>query len=152
ALGPNHEVVDINGRTTGLGAGGTFPGGLLAVGGGTAPVFGQLGPNVGNGVVAFVPQGNIGRFTSNRFVVAPEVGIEAGVYVTSHVRLSVGYNYLYMSDVARPGQQVTLGINPRFVPTSPAFGSTSGQSQPRVTGQQTEFHAQGVQFGVEVKY
>ena len=64
----------------------------------------MLGPN-GN-ATAFVRQGNLGRYTTNRFIVVPEVGIEAGLYVTSHIRLAVGYNFLYMTDVARPGRQV----------------------------------------------
>jgi hypothetical protein len=148
ALGPNHETLQVYGRTTALTPGGlTLPGGLLAVGGGNETV------NAANGQpTAFVHQGNIGRYTTNRFIVAPEVGLSAGAYVTSHIKLAVGYNFLYMTDVVRPGQQVNPQIDTRFVPSSPAFGSTSGQPVPTVTGRREDFHAQGVTFSAEVKY
>lgn len=155
ALGPNHEIVDIYGRTTALMPGNpTLPGGLLAAGFGAQNVMGPIGPNPGAPTVttAILRQGNIGRYTTNRFVAAPEVGIEAGTYVTSHIRLGVGYNFLYMTDVARPGRQVDTQINTRFVPSSPAFGSLSGLPLPTVTGRREDFHAQGVQFTAEVKY
>jgi hypothetical protein len=148
ALGPNHQTVDINGYTTALTPGGrTLSGGLLAVGQGIQTV---LGPD-GN-PSAFVKQGNLGRVTTNRFIVVPEVGVEAGLYVTSHVRLAVGYNFLYMTDVARPGRQVDPYVNPRFVPSSPAFGSLSGAQLPMVTGAREDFHAHMVQFSAEVRY
>lgn len=148
ALGPNHETVDINGFTTAQMPGGrTLSGGLLAVGQGIQTVLGPDGQPA-----AFVRQGNLGRVTTNRFIVVPEVGIEAGLYVTSHIRLAVGYNFLYMTDVARPGRQIDSYINPRFVPTSPAFGSLSGAPLPMVTGAREDFHAHMVQFSAEVRY
>jgi hypothetical protein len=150
ALGPNHEVLEINGLSRSLAGGPVAPGGLLAVGGGNEAV---LGTNNGvPAVIAYRHQGNIGRFTTNRIVYAPEVGITAGAYVTSHVKLGIGYNFLYMSDVMRPGTQIDPVINPRFVPTSPAFGSVSGGSFPTLTGRHEDFHAQGIQFTVEVQY
>ena len=96
--------------------------------------------------------GNIGRYTTNRFIFAPEIGLQAGAYVTSHIKLAVGYNFLYMTDVVRPGTQVDTQINTRLVPASPAFGSVSGRPLPMVTGTREDFHAQGVPFSVEVKY
>src|SRR5262249_14650018 len=85
AVGPNHETVDISGFSRGGGV--TLPGGLLAVG----------GPTTG---------GNIGRDSTNRFVVMPEVGAHLGCQLTSHVRVSAGYHFLYVNDVVRPGSQI----------------------------------------------
>jgi hypothetical protein len=148
SFGPNHEVLQVFGRTTALTPGGaTLPGGLLAVGGGTETVIGANGQPT-----AFVQRGNIGRFTNSRFSVAPEFGIQAGAYVTSHIKLGVGYNFLYMTDVIRPGTQINQQINTRFVPSSPAFGSTSGQPVPTINGAREDFYAQGVTFSAEIKY
>jgi hypothetical protein len=148
AIGPNHEVLQVYGRTTGLTPGNpTLPGGLLAVGGGNETVIGANGQPT-----AFVHQGNIGRYTTNRFIVAPEGSVQAGAYISSHVKLAIGYNFLYMTDVIRPGQQVNTQVNTRFVPSSPAFGSTSGVQVPTVTGRREDFHAQGLTFSAEVKY
>jgi hypothetical protein len=150
SFGPNHEILEIYGTTTAVPGGPTQPGGLLAVGGG-----GGLVPGTNTTPLqppTYVQQANIGRFTTNRFVVAPEVGLQAGVYVTSHVKLSIGYNFLYMTDVIRPGTQPDLQINTRYVPASNMFGTTSGPPVPAVTGTHEDFHAQGVTFSAEVKY
>lgn len=152
AFGPNHEILEVYGTTTANTPGGaTLPGGLLAVGGGAGPVPGSASPTSG-GIPTFVQQGNIGRFTTNRFIVVPEVGLQAGAYVTSHIKLSIGYNFLYMTDVIRPGTQPDTQINTRYVPASPGFGTTSGQPVPMVTGTREDFHAQGLTFSAELKY
>src|SRR5262249_23740520 len=62
--------------------------------------------------------GNIGSSTTGRFSVVPEVGMNLGYYVTDWMRLSVGYNFLYWSGVARPGEQIDRRVN-----LNNAFGS-----------------------------
>jgi hypothetical protein len=148
SFGPDHQTTEITGRTTALVPGGaTLPGGLLAVGGGTAPVFAPNGQ-----IAALVPQGNIGRYTTNRFIIAPEVGAEIGLYVTDGIRLGVSYNFLYMSDVARPNRQIDTRINQKFVPASPAFGAGAGQPLPLFPVSQEDFHANAVTFTAEIRY
>jgi Putative beta barrel porin-7 (BBP7) len=148
ALGPNHEVLEIAGRTTPLMPGaGPLPGGLLAVGGGNETIIGANGAPT-----AFIHDGNIGRYSTSRFAYAPEVSAQIGAYVTGNIKLAVGYNFLYISDTLRPGTQIDQQINTRFVPASPAFGSTSGQAVPMVTARREDYHAQGVQFTAEFKY
>jgi hypothetical protein len=136
ALGPNHEVIEITGLTSEVGGTGLVaPGGLLAAG----FMGGPLG-------------GNIGRQITNRFTVVPEVTGRVGFQLFRSMRAWVGYGFLYMNDVARPGSQIDLAINPRVVPASPAFGSTSGPAVPRSTGSRNDFFAHGVQFGLEMRY
>ncbi len=149
AIGPVHEVIEIGGRTQALTpGGGILPGGLLAVGSGVETVVGPF-----NNPTAFVRQGNLGRYVADRIAYVPEVGLQVGAYVTQHVKVMVGYDFLYISDVSRPGFQVNPVINGRFVPTSPAFGSTSGPpAAPFYPGGHDDFYAHGVRFGVEVRY
>jgi hypothetical protein len=129
SLGNNHEVIGIIGQTTGIGPADGIRGGLLAV-----------------------PGGNAGRIEFNRFVVVPEVGVNFGWQATSWLRLNVSYDFLYINDVARPGSQIDPFVNPKLVPVSAAFGSTSGPNFPAPTAKSDTFWAQGVQFGVEFKY
>ncbi len=132
ALGPNHQTVKISGTTTGTAVDGTpveVAGGLLAV-----------------------PRGNVGRFTTNWFVVAPELTLSAGVQLTGGLRVSAGFNYLYVNSVARPGSQVNPIVNPALVPSSLAFGSPSGLPQPAPTTKQENFFAHGFHFNVELRY
>jgi hypothetical protein len=129
ALGTNHQVIEISGLTSGVGAGGSVLGGFLAA-----------------------PGGNAGRFSQNRFVVVPEIGGTLGWQVNRALRLQIGYDFLYINDVSRPGTQIDPVVNQRLVPSSPAFGSTSGPSSPTRTFQSESFFAHGVQFGVQVSH
>ncbi len=137
AVGPNHETITISGATRDPNTGNVQPGGLLAVG--QAISAGNTG-------------GNIGRQITDRITVVPEAAAQVGVQVTRHVRLSAGYQFLYMNDVARPGPQVDPVINPRLVPISPTFGTLSGQAAPRITIARNDFFAHGALLRVEVNY
>src|SRR5208282_1869828 len=95
ALGEMHESVGIGGLTTTSGLGlptTTAQGGFFAL------------------------STNSGRFTRDRFAVVPEGIFQVGYQVSSRLRLFVGYDFLYLSDVARPGNQIDHTINPTQLP------------------------------------
>src|SRR5262249_17406064 len=124
AVGNNHEVLDVSGATTVTEPGMapvTRPGGLLAL------------------------ESNIGHFSRDRTVVIPEFGVKVGYQVTSCLRLYAGYSLLYWGDVARPGNQVDLNVNPTLLPpvTAPA-----GLLRPAPRFQDSSFWAQGIDLGV----
>jgi hypothetical protein len=56
-----------------------------------------------NGGLLFQPV----SYTRDRFTVVPEVGVNVGCQLTSYLRASLGYNFLYWSSVARAGDQAT---------------------------------------------
>ncbi len=122
ALGDMSEEVDINGFKTVNGV--TSAGDLLT----------QAGTN-------------IGTFRQNRFAWSPDVGLNLGYQVTDHMRLFVGYDFLYISDVARAGQQVNLNVNP-----NPLRGVAGGPAQPAFVFQSSDFWAQGLNLGLEFRY
>jgi hypothetical protein len=130
AVGDTHEVVHINGGQQVLTPTGPMPpvpGGLLAL------------PT------------NIGHFHRDQLAFAPEFDVNVGYELCHYCTLFVGYSFLYLSQVARAGDQIDLGIDvnniPNHVPASP-----SGQSRPEVTLRETGFWAQGVNFGVEFSW
>lgn len=135
-LGVTHQTVDISGSTTVTRAGGAqqfFSGGLL-----TAP-------------------SNIGRYSRDRFSVVPEVGLTLGYQVTDHVKVTAGYNFLYWSNVVRPGGQIDRNVNTNLVPSLAATAGQRGNNggNPPVPAPQlrdTDFWAQGVNFGLEFAY
>jgi hypothetical protein len=139
AMGSMYQVVNINGSTTFSNdpfGNGTQPGALLA------------------------STTNIGNHTQNRFAVAPEVGFKIGYDVTDHLRVFAGYNFLYLSSVVRPGDQIDLNVNPAFRPasgTTPGFGNVqspalAGPRVPAVLMNTTNYWAQGLTFGVMYRY
>jgi hypothetical protein len=129
ALGSTHEVIDLSGFTAAAGTvNGVVPAGLL------------------------VTSSNRGARAHDEFAVVPEIGINVGYQVCNCLRVFVGYTFLYMSDVARPGDQINRTVNPNIVPVSQTFGTAAGPAQPSFTFNRTDFWAQGANFGFEVRY
>jgi hypothetical protein len=132
AIGGTHEITTIQGATVGTPANGSglieVPGGLLAL------------------------TTNSGKHSHDEFAVVPELGINAGYQISPLLRVWVGYSFLYWSDVARPGDQIDRNINPSYVPTSHVFGTAPTPALPAYPNQRTDFWAQGVNFGLELRY
>jgi hypothetical protein len=135
AMGDVYQVVNINGSTT-FSANGvapiTQPGALL------------------------VTPTNMGQFSAHRFGIMPEATLKIGVDLTPNLRLFVGYNFLYLNSVVRPGDQIDLNVNQAYRPTpvGPGFGVISGSvpAAPQVLFRTTDYWAQGVNFGLQYRY
>lgn len=130
ALGNTHQTVTINGHQVVTNAAGTtvFRGGLLAL------------------------PSNIGRVSRDQFTVVPELGINLGVQVSENLRVFVGYNVLYWSNVVRPGDQIDRVLDITQIPNFPTTAPSAGLGRPLVPLRGTDFWAQGISFGVELRY
>jgi hypothetical protein len=130
ALGATEQELDISGfqtKTLPGEATQTFRGGLLAV-----------GPNLGD-------------FTRNQFSVVPELTFNAGYWILPNLRVHVGYNFLYWTNVIRPGNQIDSVVNLSNVPNGPTVG-TSSLMRPQPLFEQSGMLVHGVQFGVEWRW
>lgn len=131
ALGTVEEIADVRGVTVITPPGGAArvsPGGLLAL------------PT------------NIGRHTQSHFAVLPEAGLDVGYQLSRCVAVSVGYNFLYLSDVARPGDQIDPVLNPTQLPALGSAGRLVGAPRPAFQFHETDFWAQGLRCGLEFRY
>jgi hypothetical protein len=112
---------------------------------------GQPPLNFQGGLLAL--NSNIGQFSRDVFSVVPEVGVNVGYQVTDHLRAYVGYNFLYWSNVIRPGDQIdrVIDVNrvPRFAPPGVPDATTI---RPAVLFRETDFWAQGVNVGMEYRW
>jgi hypothetical protein len=108
------------------------------------------GPEVHPGNLLALPT-NMGVWSTNRFAVVPEIGVNFGYQLTEHLRFNVGYTLLYWSSVLRPGDQVDLNINPSQIPN---FGLEPfrGPVAPTVPLDDRGIWAQGVNLGVEFRW
>ncbi len=131
ALGTTDQVVDVAGSTI------ITPQGKSST--------------VGNGGLLAQPT-NSGRFSQDRFAVVPEVGVNVGYQATKHLRVFAGYNFLYCSNVVRPGDQIDRTVNPTQLPTTGMSPQLIGPARPAPVLRDTDFWAQGVNFGVEFRY
>jgi hypothetical protein len=133
ALGSNHEAVEVQGTST---------------------LFPNPGPTTTVPVGQFAGPSNIGRRTRDEFAVIPEVEVKVGYQVTNWLRATVGYNFLYVSRVVRPGSQVDLFVNDSVNPVNGAFGVApiDRSALPQPLFNRTDFWAQGITFGLELRY
>lgn len=128
ALGNMNELVTINGSTTSVPTGGTAttsPGGLLALG------------------------SNIGSYTRNEFAMIPQFGLNLGYQITPRLRALIGYTFLYVSRVARAGDQIDLNVNSTLLPGATPAGDTR---YPHFAYQDTDFWAQGLSAGLDYRF
>src|SRR5262249_49740743 len=135
ALGVMHQEIAVDGFTVN-----SLPG---------APLAGAPG-----GLLA--QASNIGRRESNSFCVVPEVGVNLGYNIPDNLRIYGGYTFLYPSRVARPGDQVSLAVNSNQVPTfiggAPQPPLAGGPALPAPPSNHSDFWAQGVVAGLELRW
>ncbi len=89
----------------------------------------------------YTQKSNIGLHTAKRFAVLPEILVKLGVPVTEHLNVGLGYNFLYLSSVARTGNQLDPYINAAANPAHPIANMSNNG-----------IWAQGVMFSAEWKY
>jgi hypothetical protein len=95
---------------------------------------------------------NSRRSGRDSFTVAPEVNVQLSYQVAPCCRLLAGYTFLYWSELARPGDQIDLVINPTSIPTSPIFNPATGPGRPAAIFERTDFWLQAVSVGLEFRY
>jgi len=118
AMGNMHETVTIDGQTT--------------INDGINQITGHQGlyaqPNV------------IGFHHHDQFVVIPEFQFKLGLQLTPSVRATAGYDFMYVSRVVRPGNEVSQDINTATDTTFP------GPIRP------TDLWIQGFNTGLEFRF
>jgi hypothetical protein len=129
ALGDSHQVINVQGVTTessptGVAPTGTFPGGI------------------------FAQPTNIGRHFHEQLTVIPEIKVLGGINVLENVRVFVSYDFLYWNQVVRPGAEIDRSVNR----TQSLGGPLVGPANPAPQYNRTDFWAQGVTAGFELRF
>ncbi|MGH7134903.1 MAG: BBP7 family outer membrane beta-barrel protein, partial [Pirellulales bacterium] len=109
------------------------------------------------GKQTFLPGGvlvttaNMGRYYQSAFAVAPEGHFNLGYQLTPFVTVRLGYSFIYLSNVARPGDQVTRVTSPNRIPSDPSYGA-AGPNPPAFQFHTTSYWAQGLNFGLDLRF
>jgi hypothetical protein len=122
AIGDMHEIVNIDGQTK-VNNGTTivgFPGGILT------------------------QASNMGVYRRDQLALIPELNVKLGFQITPGWRATAGYNFTYISRVARPGNEVDLVVNPPYTP-----GAQQVVARPQYLNNPTDLWLQGVTAGFE---
>jgi len=108
-------------------------------------------PGVGAGQTnsgVLVQPTNYGSYRKNDFAYMPEGSVTVGVHVTDGFRIFAGYTFIYWSNVWRAGDQIDLTINTSQVGTGPI----AGVPRPQFPAKDSDFWAQGVSAGLELRF
>jgi hypothetical protein len=124
-FGAMDEHVQINGNTN------------FSNGNGTASASG--------GVLALAS--NIGAYSRIRPAFVPEAVVNLGYKFAPWGTLTVGYNFLYSTEVVRPGGQMDNVVNTSNLPFA---GGTSGRPAFLFKGE--DFWVQGINLGLRLQY
>lgn len=127
ALGSSQQMVDTFGSTV-----------FTAPGGAVSTFRGAI----------FTQPTNLGHQSGSQFAVAPEVELKLGVRVTRRLTAFVGYDFLYLSSVVRPGDQIDRSVNETQSTGAPLIGP----ARPAPLFQRTDFYSHGVNLGLEFTF
>lgn len=131
ALGEMNQNVDIAGSTFSRSRDGTttlFEGGLYAL------------------------RSNIGSYRRSELAFIPEVDVNLGWQLTSQLKFVAGYSFLWINSVARAGEQIDPVINTTQFPIRSGNGPLVGPARPAFTFERSDFWAQGLSVGLELRY
>jgi hypothetical protein len=103
------------------------------------------------GGVLVAPQNSGNTIERDRIVVAPELNLNVSYQVTSHLRAFIGYDILYITDVARPGPQFATATTTAQVTVG---GNTIPVNlvRPGFAPNTDDFWVQGLNVGLELRY
>jgi hypothetical protein len=131
ALGGVHQVADVSGALERLSPDGSmtiFQGGLFAL------------------------RSNSGRHQRDELAFLPEVGLNVGLQLTQCLQLYAGYSFLWVSTVARAGEQIDPVVNVTQLPIRSGVVPLVGSARPAFNFDGTDFWAQGLNLGLELRY
>jgi len=90
----------------------------------------------------------MGVFDSQRLSIVPELALTLGWDFTPQLRGTVGYDLLYWTGVARPGDQIDLNLDPRQFPPP----STTTATRPQFVLHTSDYWAQGLNLGLDWRF
>lgn len=111
----------------------------------------RVAPQIVPGGLYALPS-NFGGGGHQSFSLVPEGEFHLGILLTPQIRASIGYDILYWTRILRPGNQVNLLVDPREVPTDPAFRSGSDVNAPRPLANYRDFWAHGLSLAINFSF
>lgn len=91
---------------------------------------------------------NVGSYSDDNFAVIPQLGVTLGWDITCNLRATLGYTFMYWSQVVRPGDQIDPELNLSQI----APGGLVGVARPLYPGALSDFWAQGLNVGLNYRF
>ena len=94
---------------------------------------------------------NMGNYYRSPFAVVPETYLNIGYQITPWLTARLGYSFIYLSNVVRPGNQVNRVTSANLVPSDPTYG-TAGPNLPSYQFHTSSYWAQGLNLGLDLRF
>lgn len=92
---------------------------------------------------------NIGVYEDSDFAILPEFQFNLGYAMTNRTKLTVGYTFMYLGDLVRPGDAIDTNVNGlQLDPNLPLVGPTS----PTFAWNDSEMWLMGLTVGAEISF
>jgi Putative beta barrel porin-7 (BBP7) len=114
----------------------------------TNPIAGTASTTLGG---LFANASNIGSYRQDNFGILTDCNATFGFNFTSWLTGTVGYNFIHLSSVARPGNMYSGRVDPTLVPLSASYGTGSATTNP-FSYRQDDFFVHGLNFGLVFRY
>jgi hypothetical protein len=132
ALGTMHEQVEILGTTTV-----------------SKPPLGRL--STPGGILAL--PSNSGDFGQYEFAIVPEATGKVSLQITNNINVSVGWTFMYMNNVQRPGNLIDRNVNPAQLPSSQSWTPLPAVPPvPAFSFVRSDFWVQGLTLGLGLAF
>lgn len=115
---------------------------------GLTAVAGTLGPAVANDRALLVQPSNVGSYRREEFAAVYEFDFNLAYTFTDCIRVNLGYTFLYLTDVLRPGDQLDRNVTLQPLPQQ----AVRGQALPLFPMRSSNFWAQGLNVGLQLSY
>ncbi len=92
---------------------------------------------------------NIGSYSRTMFTVLPEINLNVSYHFTQNFSVYLGYNILWLNNVARPGSQINPDISDANLKLAP---TPATQLQPQFAFHEDSFWVQGFNVGFRLQY
>lgn len=113
----------------------------VAIRGATTSVDGQTQQVTTTAAGVLAQPSNSDVYTRDRFGFMPELGVKLGYDIRNNVKFTVGYTFLYWSDVALAGDQINPTVDLLQLSNNPSF-----------TFRETGYWMQGLDLGLSFSY
>jgi hypothetical protein len=98
----------------------------------------------------------MGRYERTRLVILPEAKASIGYQVMDNLAAFAGYDFLYVSGLARPAELIDLGINwvriPFYRVTVQPTEPIGGPNRPAFSFSDSPFWARGLTVGLRLGF
>src|SRR5262249_40855687 len=95
---------------------------------------------------------NMGRYVRDKFAIIPEAEVKFVYHITDYWSVTLGYNFLFWSEVMRGIEQVNHQLDPRAIFVLGGNPPILNLGQPPIPFVRNSIWAQGITAGIEFKY